>query len=82
MKPVDAVGTLFPIKVDDHLRVALRGEAVAAALELRPKLTMIADLPVEDHHNGAILVMDRLVAGVDIGDTQAVSPPARCAADG
>src|SRR5688500_8909046 len=65
---VHAVIAQFLVEVDDHLRVASGGEAVAPSLELGAQLHVVVDLAVEDHHHAAVLVADGLVARLEIYD--------------
>ena len=58
------------VEVDDHLGVALGGEAMAAAQQVAPQLAEVVDLAVEDDDDRAVLVVDRLVAGLEVDDAQ------------
>ena len=58
------------VEVDDHLGVALRREAVPAAAELGGQLLVVVDLAVQHDDDRAVLVEDRLVAGLEVDDSQ------------
>ena len=45
-------------------------DAVAAALEVRPQLDVVEDLAVEHRPDGLVLVVDRLVAALEVDDAQ------------
>ena len=71
--PVEELPGPLPVllvEVDDHLGVALGGEAVALALQLPPQLDEVEDLPVEAEPHRAVLVGDRLEAVGDVDDAQ------------
>ena len=63
-------GPFLLVEVDEHLGVAVRGEAVAGALELRAQLGVVVELAVLDDVNRAVLVRDRLVAGLQVDDRE------------
>ena len=65
---------LLLVEVGDHLGVALRGEAVARALQALAQLAVVVDLAVEDDRDRAVLVEDRLVAGREVDHAQALDP--------
>ncbi len=57
-------------RVDDHLGVALRPENVSERHELGDQLLEVVDLAVEDDDDGAVLVVERLLAGREIDDRE------------
>lgn len=61
---------LLLIQVDNDLGIAPRGEDVAARLQLSAQLPVVVDLTVEDDPAGAVLVGERLMAGLDVDDAQ------------
>ena len=67
-----AVDPVLLVEVHDHLRVALGREAVAGPLEPVAQLAVVVDLAVEDDHDRAVLVGDRLVAGREVDHAQAL----------
>ena len=58
------------IKMDNHLRIRVRVEAVAPALELRTKFGKVVNLAVKDHPNRSIFVKHRLLAARQINNAQ------------
>ena len=58
--------------MDDHLGVALGGEAVAVAAQAAPQLAEVVDLAVEHDGHRAILVVDGLVARDEVDHAQAL----------
>ena len=80
MQVAHAVGAVLLVEVDDHLGVALRGERWPRALQLRAQLAVVVDLAVQDDDDRAVLVEDRLVAGLEVDDAQALDAEARAPA--
>jgi hypothetical protein len=70
----DAVGAVLLVQMHDHFRVAVRGEAVPSSLQRVTQLAVVVDLAVQDDDYGAVLVVDRLVAGIEIDDAQPLDP--------
>src|SRR5216683_289008 len=68
----EAVAPLF-IGVQHALGVGVRRHRVAEPDQLRSKLGVVVDLPVEDDPQRAVLIADRLVAAGEVDDRQ---PPA------
>ena len=66
------------VEVDEHLGVAVGAEAVALRLELGAELAVVVELAVLDDDDAAVLVRDRLVAGLEVDDRE----PARGEPDG
>ena len=62
------------VEVHEHLRVALRAEPMARALQLGAQLPVVVELAVLDDVHGAVLVRERLVAGLEVDDRE---PPRR-----
>jgi hypothetical protein len=54
--------------VNDHLGIALRAEDVAQGRELGDQRLVVVDLAVEDHHDAAVLVVERLLSGGEVDD--------------
>ncbi len=68
LKRSHAVVAPLLVRADDHLRVGLRAEAVAAALELAAQLAVVVDLAVVHELQRAVVARERLhprVAQVD-----------------
>ncbi len=59
------------IQVHQHFGIGLRGEAMAAALQLGAQFDVIENLAVEDHPYRAVFVAHRLVAAGQVDDAQA-----------
>ena len=55
-------------------RVGPGPEAVPGQLELSAQLDVVVDLAVEDDDDGAVLVADRLVPGLQVYDGQPLDP--------
>src|SRR5262245_27063103 len=66
---------LFP-RVDDHLGVAPRLERVPESLQFGDEVLEVVDLPVEDHHDAAVLVVERLLARREVDDREPAMPEA------
>ena len=58
------------VQMDQHLRVALRGEPVSRALEPLAQLAVVVDLAVLHDLDAAVLVADRLVRALQVDDRQ------------
>src|SRR4029079_1611361 len=56
------------IEVHDHLGVALGRKPVSLRLEELAQLAVVVDLTVEGDDDRAVLVVDRLVAGLEVDD--------------
>ena len=69
-QPLDAARPELLVEVHDDLGVGRRREAVAARHELAPQLAVVVDLAVEDDPDRAVLVGDRLLAGLEVDDGQ------------
>jgi hypothetical protein len=63
--------------MDEHLGVPVRPERVAGTLEVAAQLLVVVDLAVLDDRARAVLVRDRLVAGLEVDDRE----PSRREAD-
>ena len=72
----DAVRSELLVEVDDDLGVTVGGEAMAVRPQPAPELTEVVDLAVQHDGHGAILVVDRLVAGHEVDDPQPLDPEA------
>ena len=57
--------------VDDHLRVAAGAEGVSACQQLALDLHEVEDLAVEGHDDSVVLVVERLLAALEVDDRQA-----------
>ena len=68
---VDAALAELLVEVGDDLGVRATREAVAAADELIPELAVVVDLAVADDDHRAVLVPERLVAPLDVDDSEA-----------
>ena len=82
--PSESLGKVrseFLVQVNDDLRVALRGEAVASRGQLGPQLGEVEDLAVEDGPDRLVLVGQRLVAPLQVDDAEAAHPDRRAAAE-
>lgn len=72
--PVQEVDEAVPmtlVEVHDHLGVRLRVEAVSFGHEAVAQLDVVEYLAIENHPDGAIFVVDRLVAALHVDDAQA-----------
>ena len=70
-KALDAVDSpRFP-GVHDDLGVALGVKHVAQRLQFRNELLVVVDFAIKDHHDRAVFVEQRLLAGRDVNDRQA-----------
>ena len=67
-------GSPLLVRVDEHLGVRPRREAMAGARELAGQLAVVVDLAVLDDRRGAVLVRDRLIARLEVDDRE---PPRR-----
>ena len=63
--------------MEDCLHVRFCPEDVALCLQFLPEFPEIVDLPIADHGDGTILVLDGLHPAVQINETQAVEPQGR-----
>jgi hypothetical protein len=70
-KPLEDLFTPLLVTVHDRLGVARRGEPVTGGFERLPQRAMVVDFSVEDHRDGAVLVVDGLVPAGDVDDAQA-----------
>src|SRR6476660_3495767 len=70
-----AAAPLF-VGMHDRLGVAVRVERVTRPLEIGAQLLKVVDLAVEHDPDGAVFVVNRLMAGGEIDDAQA--PHAEC----
>jgi len=59
----DEVLAVLLVQVDQHLDVGVGAEDVAPLAERVAQLPVIEDLAVADQDDGAVLVVDRLIAG-------------------
>src|SRR2546428_6701167 len=66
----DEIRSILLIQMDDHLRIGMRLERVAAADHLLSQCLEVVDLAVEDHPDGAVFVRQRLMTGVQINDAE------------
>src|ERR1700722_8054738 len=62
VQPLYAIRPLLLVKMNDHLGVGVRGEAMALAFEFLAKFGEVEDLPVVGDPDGAVLVAHRHVA--------------------
>ena len=62
-QPVDEIGPLLLVQMDQGLAVGARPVDVSLLLQLLAELGVVVDLPVESDPYGAILVRHRLPAG-------------------
>ena len=69
-QPLHELEAEFLVRVDDGLRVRPGREGMPARLELSRQLEEVVDLAVEDHGDGAGLVVDRLVARGEVDNAQ------------
>src|SRR5437870_10514948 len=69
-QPLHAVGPKLLVQVNDHLRVRAGVEAVATSFQCRAQLWEVVDLPIEDDPDGSVLVVDGLMSGRQVDDTQ------------
>ncbi len=76
MQVTDEMQTVLLVRVRDRLGVAACAESMPGSLELRSKLTEVVDLAVEHDDDAAVFVVDRLVAGLEVDNTQALNAQA------
>src|SRR5947209_4285035 len=69
---VDTACYVIFVEVDDRLGVGLRLEPVSPRAEIISELHVVVDLPVEDDHDRAVLVVDRLIAVDEVDHRQAL----------
>ena len=62
------------IEMDENLRVALGAERVAALLQVGAKLSVVVDLAVQDDREAAVLVVDRLITGLEVDHAKPLDP--------
>ena len=65
------IETVLLVQMHDHLDVRCRRKAVPCGDEPLAQLDMVVDLAVADDADRAVLVRDRLVAGLKVDDAQA-----------
>ena len=68
---MDAVVAVLLVQVHEDLGVRARLEAVAEVFQAPAQRLVVVDLAVEDGHERAVLVGDRLMAALDVDDAQA-----------
>src|SRR5207249_4833365 len=69
-----AVPSIFLIQMDDHLRIGGGIEGMPEVFQLGLKFSEVINFSVEYHPNRAILVVHRLVPGLQVDDAQAAHP--------
>jgi hypothetical protein len=69
-EPVDHLLPVVLVQVDEGFGVAARAKPVAPALQLRAERVVVVDLAVEDDHDRAVLVGDRLVPAGHVDDAE------------
>src|SRR5690606_28499255 len=67
--PYAVCAQLF-VEVDYHLGVALGGEGVPISLQAALQVPIVVDLAVEDNAYRSVLVMDRLISGLQVDDPE------------
>ena len=65
---MDEVEAVLLVEVDDDLGVGAGVKAVAMRFKFAAQLGIIVDLAVEDRPHGAVLVVNGLLARVEIND--------------
>src|SRR5262245_47867500 len=70
----NAIVAIDLVGVGDHLGVRARSEAMPMPLQMSAQLREVVDLPVLDHVDGAVLVGEGLLSGLEIDDAQSSSP--------
>src|SRR5437667_1549420 len=76
-KLVHAVGAELFIQMDDHLRIGVGVETMAAALQLRAQFREIVNLAVENNPDRPVLVENWLVPSGQIDDAETAHAEAR-----
>jgi hypothetical protein len=71
-QPLDALDPELLVEVHDHFGVGARGELVTLGGQLFAQLEVVVDLAVEYDNDRPILVVDRLVTGVQIDHRQSL----------
>ena len=74
VQPFHEGGAVFLVKMDQHLHVDLRPEAVPPADEIVAQLPVIVDLPVTDESDCIVFIADRLVPAIQIYDRKTAKP--------
>ena len=74
MQVTHTFDTELLVEMHDDLGVALSGEAMAFSSQLLAQLLEVVDLTVQDDHDRTVLTEDRLIAGHEINDPQALNP--------
>ncbi len=77
----DKIEPVLLVEVDEHLGVAMSREGVPGPLEVMPELAVVVELAVLDDLDAAVLVADRLVAGLEVDDREAARGEADAAVD-
>src|SRR5262249_49165049 len=73
---VDAVRAVLLVGMDDHLAVALAGEAMPFRDQVVAQIAKVVNLAVEDERQAAIFVEERLPAAAQVDDLEAARPHA------
>src|ERR1035441_666962 len=73
---MNEIGPALLVQMHDDLGVGVGGKPMAVALQAAAKLAEVVDLTVEDDGDGPVLVGDRLIAGDQVNDPQALDPEA------
>ena len=69
-QPAHAVDSVLFVQVGEDLGVARAAEAMPLRDQLGAQLDVVVDLAVQRRPDGAVLVGDRLVAGLEVDDAQ------------
>src|SRR5437667_2527635 len=67
---LQAFGTQFLVKVNNHLRIRLSLEGVPFTKQDTPQLLIVIDLPIENDPDRAVLIREWLVASAEVNDGQ------------
>jgi len=74
MKFSDAVCPAFLVEVDDDFRIGASTKAMAALQKLGAQGVEVVNLAVQDDHDGAIFIEDRLRPRGQVDDAQPPVP--------
>ncbi|PYU09828.1 MAG: hypothetical protein DMG37_22225 [Acidobacteria bacterium] len=66
----DAIVTVFFVKMDNRLRIAIGSEPVTTLFQTGAKFSVVIDLAVKNDPNVPVLIAHRLMPAGQIHDTQ------------
>src|SRR6266540_7053143 len=69
-QPMDAIFPELLVQVNDDFSVGTAVKCVAPLEQLLRKRAAVVDLPIEDDLKGSVLIVDRLLSGLEIDDAE------------